>query len=111
MVGTLACHDCALRTYWSCTGHDGAYADGHIPAPRHYSNPDCIDAWSHVSAPGTHRAMVVMSPCSGLLQGAEAYLRSVATRRGVDPETAAGVREAIQEWDEQRSVTARNALD
>ncbi|MFI1576317.1 hypothetical protein ACH4VQ_36635 [Streptomyces anulatus] len=103
MVGTLACHDCALRTYWICTGHDGVYVDGHIPPPRHYSNPDCTDAWNHVSAPGTHRARVVMSPRSGLLQGAEAYLRSFATRRSVAPEAATEVRAAIQEWDEQRS--------
>lgn len=45
-----------------------------------------------------------MSPRSGLLQGAEDYLRSVATRRGVDPETATRVRAAIQEWDEQISA-------
>ncbi|MEU0311703.1 hypothetical protein [Streptomyces cyaneofuscatus] len=44
-----------------------------------------------------------MSPRSGLLQGAEAYLRSFATRRGIDPVTATEVRAAIQEWDEQRS--------
>ncbi|MFB8016840.1 hypothetical protein ACFC5E_35970 [Streptomyces rochei] len=109
MVGTLACHDCALRTYWICTGHDGAYVDGHIPAPRHYSNPDCTDAWNHVSAPGTHRARVVMSPRSGLLQGAEAYLRSLATRKGVAPETAAEVRAALQEWDDQRSAAGAPA--
>ncbi|WAE70644.1 hypothetical protein OUQ49_33320 (plasmid) [Streptomyces cavourensis] len=108
MVGTLACHDCALRTYWTCTGPDGAYVDGHIPAPRHYSAPDCFDALSHVSAPGTHRARVVMSPRSGLLQGAEAYLRSLATRRGVNPETAAEVRAALREWDEQRSCSRRS---
>ena len=32
MVGTLACHPCALRTYWSCTDRNGSYVDGHIPA-------------------------------------------------------------------------------
>ncbi|MFD8622091.1 hypothetical protein [Streptomyces sp. NPDC059513] len=103
MVGTLACHDCALRTYWICTGPDGAYVDGQIPAPRHYSAPDCFDALSNVSAPGTARARVAMSPRSGLLQGAEAYLRSLATRRGVNLETAAEVRAALREWDDQRS--------
>ncbi|MFD8621412.1 hypothetical protein [Streptomyces sp. NPDC059513] len=101
MVGTLACHSCALRTYWSCTGRDGAYVDGHISPPCHYSAPDCIDSWSHVSPPGPHRHRVLESPHSGLLQGAEAYLRNVATRRGTSRETTARLRTAIQEWDEQ----------
>lgn len=29
MVGTLACHDRALRTDWTCT-RNGSYVDGHI---------------------------------------------------------------------------------
>ncbi|CAO0835200.1 hypothetical protein GCM10010298_76710 [Streptomyces microflavus] len=44
---------------------------------------------------------VVTSSRSGLLQGAETYLRSIAIRRGVAPETAARVRTAIQGWDER----------
>ncbi|AQU64999.1 hypothetical protein BBN63_00705 [Streptomyces niveus] len=36
------------------------------------------------------------SPRSGLLQGAEAYLRSVAARKGTDPGHAAMLRAAIQ---------------
>lgn len=50
-----------------------------------------------------------MSPRSGLLQGAEAYLRSLTTRRGVNPETAAEVRAALREWDDQRSETGTPA--
>ncbi|MFJ4710129.1 hypothetical protein ACIP6I_35590 [Streptomyces anulatus] len=106
MVGTLACHDCALHTYWICTGPDGAYVDGHIPPPRHYSNPDCLDAWNHVSAPGTHRARVVMSPRSGLLQGAEPYLRSVAASRGTSAVLTVRLHTALQEWDEQHTTGA-----
>jgi hypothetical protein len=96
MAGTLACHKCALRTYWSCTNPDGSHVDGHIPA----DNPvECIDAWNHVSHPGTHRYWVVESPRSGLLQGAEPYLRGVAARRGTHPDVAAELRAALQEWD------------
>jgi hypothetical protein len=42
---------------------------------------------------------------SGLLQGAEAYLLSVATRKGTDLEFAVMLRTVIQEWDEQHSGT------
>ncbi|WP_411152622.1 hypothetical protein [Streptomyces sp. A30] len=96
MTGTLACPRCALHTHWLCTNRDGSYVDGHIAAA-----PDCFDAWSHVSPPGTHRARVLSSPRSGLLQGAEAYLRSAATRKGTH---AAMLRTVIQEWDEQHSA-------
>ncbi|MFI9080977.1 hypothetical protein ACIGW8_31665 [Streptomyces sioyaensis] len=99
MRGTLACHRCALRTSWHCTDRDGSYVDGHIPAAG--TGPRCFDAWSHVSPPGTHRARVLSSPRSGLLQGAEPYLRSVATRKGTHPKIAAMLRTVIQEWDDQ----------
>ncbi|MFE2609677.1 hypothetical protein ACFXI6_50890 [Streptomyces mirabilis] len=65
----------------------------------------CIDAWSHVPHPGTHRHWVVENPRSGLLQGAEEYLRSVAARRGTHREIAAMLNTEIQEWDEQHSGT------
>ncbi|MEU1077968.1 MULTISPECIES: hypothetical protein [unclassified Streptomyces] len=47
---------------------------------------------------------MVKSPRSGLLQGAETYLRSVATRKSTHPEIAAMLRTVIQEWDEQHST-------
>ncbi|MFJ8846676.1 hypothetical protein ACIRFF_27700 [Streptomyces cyaneofuscatus] len=102
MVGALACHPCALRTYWRCAGRDGAYVDGHLPAGL---STRCFDSWNHVSSPGTHRRMAVSSPHSGLLQRAEAYLRSAAARKSAHPEIAAMLRTVIQEWDEQRSTT------
>jgi hypothetical protein len=102
MRGTLACGACALCKPWRCTNGDGSYIDGHIAADN---EPCCVDAWSHVSPPGTHRAMVMSNPRSGLLQGAEAYLRSIATRKGTNPEYAAMLRTVLQEWDEQHSDT------
>lgn len=102
MTGTLACHPCALHTYWSCTDRDGSYVDGHLPAGIPVR---CFDAWSHVSPPGTHRYWVVESPRSGLLQGAETYVRDAATRKGTRPELAAMLRAVIQERDAQQSAT------
>lgn len=46
------------------------------------------------------------SPHSGLLQGAEAYLRSAAAHMSTHPEIAAMLRTVIQEWDELRSTTS-----
>ncbi|MEE4589138.1 MULTISPECIES: hypothetical protein [Streptomyces violaceusniger group] len=43
--------------------------------------------------------MVLRLPRSGLLQGAEPYVRTVAARKGA---LAATVREALQEWDDKR---------
>ncbi|MFF2937834.1 hypothetical protein [Streptomyces mirabilis] len=48
---------------------------------------------------------MVESPRSGLLQGAEEYLRSVTARRGTHREIAAMLNTEIQEWDEQHSGT------
>jgi hypothetical protein len=47
---------------------------------------------------------VVESPRSGLLQGAETYVRDAATRKGTRPEVAAMLRAVIQEWHEQQSA-------
>ncbi|MGQ4465243.1 hypothetical protein ACN6LC_004643 [Streptomyces violaceoruber] len=76
MRGTLACSKCALSTSWSCTTRDGQFVDGHIPATQGSD----FDAWSHILGHGTHRAMVLSYPHSGLLQGAEGYLRTFAER-------------------------------
>lgn len=102
MVRTLACHACALRTYWSCTDHNDSYVDGHLPAA---TSVRCFDAWNHVSWHGSPRDMVFSSPRSGLLQGAEAYLRDAVTRKGTHPQTAAKLRTAIQDWDEEHGTT------
>ncbi|MFF8960846.1 hypothetical protein [Streptomyces sp. NPDC014894] len=95
MTGTIACDPCATRTPWTCTRR-GVFVDGHIPSPN--EGPD-IDAWSHILRSGTHRAMVLINPRSGLLQGAEPYLRDVTARRGTPPENAARLRALLQEWD------------
>ncbi|WP_416960861.1 hypothetical protein [Streptomyces sp. Agncl-13] len=44
--------------------------------------------------------MVVSSPRSGLLQGAEQYLRGAAARKNVHPEIAAMLRAVLDEWDD-----------
>ena len=46
------------------------------------------------------------SPRSGLLQGAETYLRSAAARKGTHPEIAAMLRAVIQEWDKQHNAAS-----
>jgi hypothetical protein len=94
IVGTLACDRCALRTPWTCQNPDGTYVGGHIPTAK----IRCVDAWSHILGNGTHRAMVMTNPRSALLQGAEPYLRSIATRPGVNPQIAASVRALLQDW-------------
>ncbi|MEU1948181.1 hypothetical protein ABZ554_38475, partial [Streptomyces sp. NPDC020125] len=62
MVGTLACSRCAEKTHWCCTNPDGSYSDD-IPA----AGARCFDAWSHISSSGSHQAMVLRLPRSGLL--------------------------------------------
>ncbi|MFI5823733.1 hypothetical protein ACIA8I_32295 [Streptomyces rishiriensis] len=95
MRGTLACERCVIDYGWNC-----GFVDGHVAAPE-----DEVDSWSHHLERGTHRAPMQCHPRSGLLQGAEAYLRSVATRKGADPEFAAMLRTVTQEWHEQHSAT------
>ena len=97
MHGTLACHKCSVGTEWRCTVR-GSFVDGHIPAVQSPGVPD-FDSWSHISAEGTHAAMVVGFPHSGLLQGAEDYLRSLVQRKGVNPEVAESMRSALRDWD------------
>ncbi|MDX3170282.1 hypothetical protein PV736_35800 [Streptomyces scabiei] len=104
MRGTLACERCVIDYGWNCcTTTEGGFVDGHVAAPEGEVD---VDSWSHHLERGTHRALVQCHPRSGLLQGAEAYLRSVATRKGTDPEFAAMLRTVIQEWDEQHSGTS-----
>jgi hypothetical protein len=99
MVGTLACRRCALdRHQWKCENLDGTYVPGHRPAAHGDEQRD-FDAWSHITGEGTHRAMVVLHPWSGLLQGADAYLRHLVQRSGVDPTVAGRLRNVLAEWD------------
>ncbi|MDJ0385019.1 hypothetical protein [Streptomyces sp. G-G2] len=103
MVGTLACRACAMGTTWRCTSRDDSFVDGHIPV----ADRPCFDAWNHLSSPGTHRGLVQEHPRSGLLQGAGPYLRWYAGHTGTEPDDAAAVRAALDEWDAaQRSGAA-----
>jgi hypothetical protein len=97
MTGTLACGRCALHDHpWQCEKPGGGFVGGHIPATHDSSD---IDAWSHVGLSGTHVAMVLEHPESGLLQGAEEYLRYVARRSGVNGQVAQRLRVVLEGWD------------
>jgi len=72
--------------------------DGHIAAPE--DNVD-VDSWSHHLERGTHRALAVAYPRSGLLQGAEPYLRWLAHHKHTRSDVAATLREALTEWEAQ----------
>ncbi|MGK4578465.1 hypothetical protein [Kitasatospora sp. HPMI-4] len=99
MRGNLADDNCALRTNtWVCEQRDDGYLEGHIPA--RINGPD-IDSWSHVRS-GTHKAMVIRNPRSGLFQGAEEYLRHTARRTGVAPGVVERLGAAPEEWDTER---------
>jgi hypothetical protein len=63
--------------------------------PREKSTPT---PWSHHLNRGTHRALV-RSTCSGLFEGAEPYLRSLANRKDV----VARLRTALAQWEEAQS--------
>ncbi|WP_327359618.1 hypothetical protein [Streptomyces sp. NBC_01304] len=97
LPGVLACERCATRTHWRCELPTGGFVDGHIPA----SVPDGadFDAWSHLLTPGTHKALVIKYPRSGLLQGAESYLRHVEARPYASPQFVARFRAVLTEWE------------
>lgn len=98
MVGALACQRCAVNTnQWKCENPDGTHVPGHIPAEHGEPQRD-FDSWCHIPAEGTHRAMVVRFPWSGLRQGAEQYLRRLAHRPGVDAEVAQRLQQVLAEW-------------
>ncbi|MEU5083074.1 MULTISPECIES: hypothetical protein [Streptomyces] len=99
MRGILACERCVIDYGWNCcTTAAGGFVDGHVAAPEGEVD---VDSWSHHLGRGTHRALVQVHPQSGLLQGAKAYLRSIAAR-DTDSEYVGMLRTVIQEWDEQR---------
>ncbi|MFD9813299.1 hypothetical protein [Streptomyces sp. NPDC059080] len=103
MLGTLACERCVIDRGWNCcTTTQGGFVDGHVAAPEDQVD---VDSWSHHLERGIHRAMVVAYPHSGLLQGAEPYLRWLAGDRYTLPEVAARLGAALGEFDAQHSGT------
>lgn len=99
ILGTLACERCVIDRGWNCcTTVRGAFVDGHVAAPEGEVD---VDSWSHQLERGTHRAMVVTYPRSGLLQGAESYVRWLAGDRYTLPEVAARLGKALKEFDAQ----------
>ncbi|WP_053084673.1 hypothetical protein [Streptomyces viridochromogenes] len=99
MRGTLACERCVIDYGWNCcTTTGGAFIDGHIAAPEDVVD---VDSWSHLLERGTHRALVMGHPRSGLIQGAEPYLRWRADYKNTLPDVAATLREALTEWEAQ----------
>lgn len=93
MVGSIACSRCAIGTYFRCRTADDALVPGHLPSAR--SGDSCFDAWHHIEGDGTHTAMVLSDPASGLLQGAEEYLLHVLGRKNVNSETARRIQAAL----------------
>ncbi len=105
MVGNLACHDCALgpRFEWVCyaRGTDEKYVRGHIRRPEPEND---MDHWSHVGRNGTHVAMVMQELESGMVQGAEQYIRYTATRKGVHPDMARKLQDFLARWDARQAM-------
>ncbi|MFD4923004.1 hypothetical protein ACFWNE_17090 [Streptomyces goshikiensis] len=65
------------------------------------------DSWSNQLERGTHRAMVVNYPRSGLLQGAEPYLRWLAGDRYAQTEVAARLDAALAEFEAAQLAATR----
>lgn len=90
---------CAVHTrLWSCRKPDEAFVNGHRRSASQTGNHD-FDSWSHFQGHGTHAAMVISHPWSGLQQGAEDYLRSTARRPGVSPRVVQRIQDALDRWD------------
>lgn len=103
MVGILACNKCVLRSKqwdWSCQGRNGTCVDGHRPAANTRPNSaGFCDSWRHVEYFGTHVALVWLYPWSGLLQGAEQYLRHTVQHARVRSEPVQHIQDALTRWD------------
>jgi hypothetical protein len=89
-----------------CAKPGGGFVDGHIPAAHDGSD---LDSWSHVGTPGTHVAMVLGYPESGLLQGAEEYPRHVARSLSAYGQMAQRVRAVVEEWDARLGIATASA--
>ncbi|GAA2156946.1 hypothetical protein GCM10009760_58510 [Kitasatospora kazusensis] len=100
MRGVLACQDCALRKGWgTCEQPNGEFVEGHIPVQENDPDRGDGDSWCHVLGYNTRKTMAMLHPRSGLLQGAEEYLRYTAQRSGVAPAVAEQLRALLAEWD------------
>jgi hypothetical protein len=92
MTGILACPRC-VRLEWSCRRSVGPFAAGHVLSITHPGTD--FDSWDHILRFGTQAAMVTLFPASGILQGADEYLRYMAGRDGGNPVLKRGIRDAI----------------
>ena len=118
MRGALACERCAtLRNSWSCLEAGGGYVDGHIPSEHQPPDAD-FDSWSHLSSPGTPKAMAWLYPAAAIAQGATEYLarrlqlglrdRAMAQNIRVALEAAGYAAEAADaEWNAEHRRIAR----
>jgi len=101
--GTLSCFTCVSRNSWRCDKPGGGYVDGHIPAVDEVTGKPKPDGTSinHLLTRSTHRGAVQANPWSGLLQGAEEYLRHRA--ESLSPSSPGGQRlhALLAEWDAQ----------
>ncbi|MFF4414536.1 hypothetical protein ACFYY8_18580 [Streptosporangium sp. NPDC001559] len=88
---------------WQCQDGRDRYVEGHIPAldSDGMLKPPSrdFDSWCHVGPPGTHVARVLINPWSGLLQGAEEYLRHTVGRSGLAPEVVCRLQRVLDVWD------------
>lgn len=99
---------CVIDCGWNCcTTTRGGFVDGHVAAPEDQVD---VDSWSHQLERGTHRALVVIHPGAGLLQGADPYLRWLAGSKRSLPEVATRLGTVLVEWDDaQRSAVSAGA--
>ena len=95
MIGNIAGSCCAANssTYFRCRPADDASVPGHLPSVRR--GDKCFDSWHHIEGQGTHIAMVLSDPASGLAQGAEEHLLHVLSRKNVNSETAQRIQAAL----------------
>lgn len=100
LPGSLAHEKCAVfKDEWRCHGSDNEYVPGHLLAERQPTDP-CMDSRDHHNGEGTQKAMVGLMAWSGLLQGAEEYLRYIADWRARrHPAAANGLQAILARWD------------
>ncbi|GAA1074733.1 hypothetical protein [Nocardiopsis metallicus] len=105
--GTFSCFTCVSRNHWSCKKPGGDYVEGHIPAVDEVTGepkPDA-DSINHLLTPGTHKGAVQAHPWSGLVQGAEEYLRHRAQRLAPGSPEGQRLHAMLAEWDARDSLT------
>lgn len=98
LPGSLAHERCAVYKFqWNCQDA-GRYPVGH-QAPDRRPDRICYDAWDHLNGEGTQKAMTTLMPWSGLLQGAEQYLRHVAGWHVTNSATRQELQGVLERWD------------